>query len=200
MPGPAAGERHRGDQAVPGPRRAEPADPHGQLAAEAEAAVAATRYPPQGVRGVGRRWRGPPAGTGSRTTSPAPRKPSASPCRSSPTAAVDRRGGHPGGGRRGRDLPGPLRPRRLHGPAGTAGTPRGARRRRTLPRRRQSGRQTRRRERLQPRHGPRTTSTTAPPSSWSAPTSPCWPAAPRPSPPQYIPASRGRRRRTPASY
>ena len=43
-----------------------------------------------------------------------------------------------------------------------------------------------RRQRLQPRHRPRTTSPPAPTSSWWAPTSPCWPAAPKPSPPQYI--------------
>ena len=58
-------------------------------AAEAEAAVAATRYPPHGVRGVGSALARAARWNRSRTTSPAPPRPSASPSRSNPTAAVE---------------------------------------------------------------------------------------------------------------
>ena len=84
-------------------------------AAEAEAAVAATRYPPHGVRGVGSalaraaRWNRVPdyLARASETISVTVQIESDSRRRG--------RGGDPGGRRRGRHLPGALRPRRLHG-------------------------------------------------------------------------------------
>ncbi len=103
-------------------------------AAEAEAAVAATRYPPQGVRGVGSalaraaRWNRIPDYLARASETVSVTCPDRVRCRRRG------RGGHPGGGRRGQHLPGPLRPRRLAGAARPAGAPPGAGRRRTLPR------------------------------------------------------------------
>ena len=89
--GPAAGERHRGDQAVPGPRRAEPAGPHGEF--RGRGGGRRGRHPLPAARASAAwalPWPAPPAGTGFRTTSPAPRKPSASRCRSSPRPPLPR--------------------------------------------------------------------------------------------------------------
>jgi 4-hydroxy-2-oxoheptanedioate aldolase len=50
----AAGDRRRGaDQAVARCRRADAAGPHGRTAEQAATLVAAMRYPPRGIRGVG---------------------------------------------------------------------------------------------------------------------------------------------------
>ena len=129
---PAAGGDTVLDQAVPRPGRPEPARPDGELGSRG----ARPPSPPSATRRAASAawappWPGPRAGTASRTTSPAP------PTRQRHRAdRVRRRGGRRRGDprrrRRRRDLPRPLRPRGLHGPAGPAGTPAGARRRRTL--------------------------------------------------------------------
>ena len=155
--------------------------------ADAEAAVAATRYPPQGVRGVGSalaraaRWNRIPdylaRADGHRQ-------------RHRPDRIRRRRrssGGHPGGGRRGRHLPRPVRPRRVHGrcwdsrntptvraavehclaAAKAAGKPAGV-------------------NAFNPATA-RSYLATGASLSWWAPTSPSSPAAPKPSPPSSSP-------------
>ena len=83
--GPAAGQRHRGDQAVPGPRRAEPADPHGQLGRRGRSRGG--RHPLPAARRPRRRLGpgpGRPLEPGPGLPRPGQRTPSASPSRSNP--------------------------------------------------------------------------------------------------------------------
>ena len=158
--------------------------PDGDSAAEAEAAVAAARYPPRGRprRRLGAR----PLGAlepRRRTTSPAPTSTRRVTVQIETADGVAAAADIAGGRRRRRRLRRALRPRRVHGRcSGSRNTPR-SRRRRTLPSPPPRGRQARRRERLRPGNGPRATSPPAPPSCWSGPTWPSWPAAPRPLPP-----------------